>query len=138
MQETLVQFLGQEDPLEKGLATHSSILGLPCGSAGEESTCNAGDPRLIPELGRSTAEGIGSPLQYSWASFVAQTVKKPSAMRETWFQFLGWEDPLAKGMATHFSIQAWVSKSWAPLSNFHFHNISLNNIYAYFNFYNKK
>ena len=40
MQETLVQFLGWEDPLEKGYATHSSILGLPCGSAGKESACN--------------------------------------------------------------------------------------------------
>ena len=40
MQETPVRFLGQEDPLEKGLATHSTILGLPCGSAGKESACN--------------------------------------------------------------------------------------------------
>ena len=51
MQETPVRFLGLEDPLEKGEATHSSILGLPCGSAGKESACNAGDLGLIPELG---------------------------------------------------------------------------------------
>ena len=43
MQETPVQFLGWEDPLEKGKATHSSILGFPCGSAGKESTCNVRD-----------------------------------------------------------------------------------------------
>ena len=43
MQETLVQFLDREDPLEKGWVTHSNILGLPCGSAGKESTCSAGD-----------------------------------------------------------------------------------------------
>ena len=52
-------------------------------SAGKESTCNAEDPGLIPGLGRSTGEGIGYPLQYSWASFVAQLVKNPPAMRET-------------------------------------------------------
>ena len=51
MPETLVRFLGQEDPLEKGQATHSSILELPCGSVGKESTCNAGDLGLIPGLG---------------------------------------------------------------------------------------
>ena len=65
MQETLVGFLGQEDPLEKGQATHSSILGLPCGSAGKESACNAGILGLIPGLGRSPGEGKGYPLQYS-------------------------------------------------------------------------
>ena len=59
VQETPVQVLGQEDPLEKGLATHSSILGLPCGSAGKESTCNVGDLGLIPGLGRSLGERKG-------------------------------------------------------------------------------
>ena len=74
-------------------------------SAGEQSACNAGDPASIPGLGRS-AEGISYPLQYSWASLVAQLVKNPPAMRETWIQSLGWEDPLEKGMATHSSILA--------------------------------
>ena len=67
VQETPVQFLGQEDPLEKGEATHSSI----------------------PRSGRSAGEGRGYPLQYSWASLVAQLVKNPPAMRETWVQSLG-------------------------------------------------
>ena len=62
--ETQVQFLGQKDLLEKRQATHSSILGLPCGSGGRESTCNAGDLGPIPELGRSPGEGKGYPLQY--------------------------------------------------------------------------
>ena len=53
-------------------------------SSGKESTCNAGDPALIPESGRATGEGIGYPLQYSWASLVAQLVKNPRAMQETW------------------------------------------------------
>ena len=68
MQETTVQFLGQED---------------------------------------APGEGIGYPLQYSWASLVAQMVKNPPVMRETWVQSLGWEDPLEKGKATHFSLLAW-------------------------------
>ena len=49
-------------------------------SVGKESACHAGDPSLIPGLGRSTGEGIGYPLQYSWASFVAKLVKNPPAM----------------------------------------------------------
>ena len=65
MQDTLVQFLGQEDPLEKGQATHSSIVGLPSGSSGNESTFSAGDLGLIHGLGRSSGEGKGYPLQYS-------------------------------------------------------------------------
>ena len=63
MQEILVRFLGQEDLLEKGQATHSSILGLPWWSAGKESTCNVGDLGLIPGLGRSPREGNSYPLQ---------------------------------------------------------------------------
>jgi len=51
-------------------------------------------------LGRSSEEGIGYPLQYSWSSLVAQTAKNPPAMWETWLQSLGWEDPLEEGMAT--------------------------------------
>ena len=47
------------------------------------------------------------PLQYSWASLVAQLVKNPPAMQETWVQSLGWEDPLEKGKATNSSILAW-------------------------------
>ena len=47
------------------------------------------------------------PLQYSWASLVAQRVKNVPEMRETWVRSLGWEDPLEKGMATRSSILAW-------------------------------
>ena len=53
--------------------------GFPDSSVGKESACNAGDPGSIPVLGRSPGEGIGYPLQYSWASLVAQMVKKKSA-----------------------------------------------------------
>ena len=55
----------------------------------------------------SPGERIGYPLQYSWASLVAQTVKNLPAMWETWVQSLGWEGPLEEGMATHCSILAW-------------------------------
>ena len=65
MQETPVQFLGQEDPLEKGQATHSSILRLPSGSAGKESACYEGDLDLVPGLRRSPGDGNSYPLQYS-------------------------------------------------------------------------
>ena len=65
MQETQVQSMGQEDPLEKEMATHSSILGFLGGSDGKESVPNAGDLGLIPGLGRSPGEGNGYPLQYS-------------------------------------------------------------------------
>ena len=58
-----------------------NYIGFPGSSAGKESTCNARDPSLIPELGRSPGEGIGYPLKYSWASLVAQKVKNPPAKR---------------------------------------------------------
>ena len=51
-------------------------------------------------------ERIGYPLQYSWASLVAQLVKNPPAMWEIWVQSLGWGDPLEKGMVTHSRILA--------------------------------
>ena len=76
-------------------------IGLPDGSAGRESACNAGDPSWIPGLGSSPREGTGYPLQYSWASLGAQMVKNPPAMPETWVRSLGWEDPLEEGMAAH-------------------------------------
>ena len=80
--------------------------GFPGNSAGKESACNAGDPSLIPESEGFAGKGIGYPLQYSWASLMAQLVKNLPAMRKTWVQFLGWEDPLEGGKATHSTILA--------------------------------
>ena len=57
--------------------------GFPDSSVGKECACKAGDPGSIPGSRRSAGEGIGYPLQYSWASLVAQLVKSPPAMRET-------------------------------------------------------
>ena len=76
-------------------------------SAGKESTCNAGDLSSIPGSGRFSGEGIGYPLQYSWASLVVQMVKNVPAMWDTWVLSLGWEDPLEEDMATHSNILAW-------------------------------
>ena len=81
-------------------------MGFPGNSVGKESACNAGNPSSIPGSGRSPGEGLVYPLHCSWASLVAQAVKNPSAIRETWVRFLSWEDPLEKGTATHSSILA--------------------------------
>ena len=83
------------------------LLGFPGGSDGKASACKAGDLGSIPGLGRSTGEGIGYPLQYSWTSLVAQLVKNLPAKQETWVQSLEREDSLEKGKAAHSSILAW-------------------------------
>ena len=62
---------------------------------------------MIPGLGRPPGEGTGYLLQYSWASLVAQMVKNPAIMQETWVRSLSWEDPLEEGMTTHSSILTW-------------------------------
>ena len=81
-------------------------MDFPSSSVDKEFTCNEGGPGLTPGLERSTGEGIGYPLQYSWASLVAQLVKNPPAVQETPVRFLGQEEPLEKGKATHSSILA--------------------------------
>ena len=58
-------------------------MGFPGNSAGKESACSAGDPGSIPGSGRFPGEGIGYPLQYFWASLVAQMVKNLPVMQET-------------------------------------------------------
>ena len=70
--------------------TFPSPLVSPDSSVGKESVCNAGDPGSIPGSGRYTREGIGYPLQYSWASLEAQLVKKPPGMQETWVGKIPW------------------------------------------------
>ena len=62
---------------------------------------------MTPGSGRSPGEGIGYPLQCSWASLVAQLVKNLPTMQETWVRSLSWEDPLEKGKVTHSGILAW-------------------------------
>ena len=117
---------GEEEYTESEMNIYTLPMGFPDSSVGKESTCTAGDPGSIPGSGRSTGEGIGYLLQYSWASFVAQLVKNLPVMQETLVQSLGCEDPLEKGKDTHSSILAWripwmcivhgVTKSWTWLS----------------------
>ena len=77
---------------------YSNDAPIKISSVGKES-CKTGDPGLIPGSG-------GYPLEYSWASLVAQLVKNLPAMWDTWVRSLGWEEPLEKGKATHSSILA--------------------------------
>ena len=84
MPETPVQFLGREDPLEKELATPSSILGLPCGSNAKKSTCNVRDLGLIPGLGKPPGEGKGYPLQYSALENSMDCIVHGVAKSQTW------------------------------------------------------
>ena len=71
------------------LGTQDNRRGFPGSSVDKESACYAGDGGSIPGWGRSTGEEIGYPLHYSWASLIAQLVKNPPAMWETWVQSLG-------------------------------------------------
>ena len=105
--------------------------GFPHSSVGKESACNVGDPGSIPRSERSTGEGIGYPLQYFWASLVAQLVKNPPAMQDTWVQSLGGEDSPGEGKG--YSLQYYglensinyivhgVTKNRMQLSDFNFH-----------------
>ena len=82
------------------IETYTMDGGFPHSSVGKDTSS-------IPGSGRSAREGISYPLQYYWASLVAQLVKSLPSMQETWVQSLGWEDPLETGKATHSSILAW-------------------------------
>ena len=90
MPVTRFTFLGSLKKLGKSyllggfIYTPTGLLGFPGSSAIKESACNAKDPGLIPGLCSSPGEGIGYPLQYSWASLEAQMVNKPLAMWKTW------------------------------------------------------
>ena len=109
----------------------ASLRGFPHSLVGKESACNAGDSSWILGSGRSTGEGIGYPLQDSWASLVAQLVKNLPAMRETQVGSLGREDAPGegKGYQLQYSdlensmdcIVHGVTKSWTLLSKLHFH-----------------
>ena len=97
MAAILLIHISQPRQLVQEVTTWQKLLGgFPGSSAGKESACQAGDPDLIPELGRSPAEGIAYSFQYSWAALVAQMVKNLPAMWATWVWSLGWEDLLEK------------------------------------------
>ena len=95
MRETWVQSVGWEDPLEKELATHSSTLAwrIPLMGGARWATVHRASESLT---------GLSD-----FTFLVAQSVKNLPAMRETWVQSLGCEDPLEEGMATHSSLLDW-------------------------------
>ena len=100
-------------------------------SVGKEFTCNSGDPQFNSWAGKICWRRDDYPLQYSWASLVAQLVKNPPAMQETWVWSLGWEwlPGERKGYSLQYSglensmgyIVHGIAKSWTWLSDFHFH-----------------
>ena len=107
--------------------------GFPDGSVGKCSTCNAGDPGSIPGSGRTPGEGIGYLLQSSWASLVAQLVKK-TRLRcgrpgfDLWVGKIPWRRerlPTPVFWPGEFHGLYGVAKSWTRLSDFHFHFTSL-------------
>ena len=99
-------------------------MGFPNSSVGKEFACDAGDPGSISGSGRSAGKGIGYPLQYSWASLVAQLVKNPPAMQDPWVGKVpgdGKGYPLQySGLENSINCKVHrVTKSWTQLSNFH-------------------
>ena len=96
--------MGKQGPLTSAFGPPQSF---PDSSVGKESICNSGDPSSIPVSGSSAGEVIGFPFQYSLASRVAQLVKNPTAIWETWVRSLGLEDPMEKGKANNSRILAW-------------------------------
>ena len=80
---------GSKEPAHAGPcrlgSLKSGLWDFPDSSIGKESACNAGDTGSIPGSGRSPGEGIGYPLQYSWASLVAQLVKNRMQCRRPGF-----------------------------------------------------
>ena len=103
-------------------------MGFPSSSDGKKSACNAGEPTWVPGWGRSPGEGIGSPLQYSWASLVAQLVENLPAMLEAWVGKIpaggGHGNPLQYScLEKPHGQRAWwaavhgVTKGWTRLSH---------------------
>ena len=91
MKKDKILALDSEGAYQRNNFSEPRLLHLPIhrrgflgSSAGKESACNAGEPSSIPGSGRSPREGIGYPLQYSWAFLVAQMVKNLPATQETW------------------------------------------------------
>ena len=83
------------------------FLGFPGGLADKESACNVGDPDSIPGSGRSPGEGIGYPLQYSWASLVVQLVKNLPANAGDLGSIPGLGRSPGEEKAYHSRILAW-------------------------------
>ena len=141
MWETQVRSLGQEDPLEKEMVTHSSILAwrIPwMEKPGRLQTM--GSQRVghdwATSLSLSFTMNMGVHVSF-WASLVAQLVKNPPAMWKTWVPSLGWKDPLEKGI--HFSLENsmdytvhGVAKRGTQLSDCDFHFLPWYTFFSWF------
>ena len=129
-----IQFYILQSSLTRKLTSSSVNRGFPDSSVGKESTCNAGDPVSTPRLGRSTGEGIGYPLQYPWASLVAQLVKKSAGNVGDLDSILGLERSPGEGKGyplrhsdlenSMVCIVHGVAKSHTQLRDFHFHQLT--------------
>ena len=102
------------------------LKGFPDSSVDKESAYNAGDTGSIPVSGKSAGVGIGYPFQYSWASLMAQLVKNPPAMWDTWAGKIPWiRERLPTPVFWPGEFQGLyspqVAKNWTRLSDFHFH-----------------
>ena len=95
------------------MESFSENEGFPDSLVGKESACSAGDPSSIPGLGRFAGEGIGYPLQYSWASLVAQLVQNAPAMWETWVGKILWRRERYSGLENSMDFVVHeIAKSW--------------------------
>ena len=121
MQETLVQFLVGKICWRRDRLRTPGFLGFPCGSADEESTCNAGDLGLIPVLGRSPGEGKGYPLQYSRVENSMNCIVH--GVTKSWTQLSDFDVSLSELQEMVMDREAWhaalhgVAKSWTRLSD---------------------
>ena len=108
MQETRVRSLGWEDPLEKAMAPHSSTLAWKIPWTEESGRLQSTWSQRVGHDWVTSLHCLSSRFMSTvWTSLVAQTVKHLSTMWETRVRALGWEDPLEKEMAIHFSTIAW-------------------------------
>ena len=99
MQEALVRSWVRNIPWRRDRLSTPVFLGFSGGTDSKESACNVGNLGSVPELGRSPGGGHGNPLQYYWASLVAQMVKNLSTVQETWVRSLLQEDLPKEGRA---------------------------------------
>ena len=109
MQEMWVPSLGQEDPIEKGMATHSGILSWRIPGTGEPGGLPSMGSHSRTQLKRRSSSSSSSRYPASWASQMAQQVKNPPDMQgtqEMWVPSLGQEDLLEEGMAIYSNILA--------------------------------
>ena len=109
-------FLREEIDFKKPWVFLRLMRNLTSQSCRRPSNCLVWNPEVVKRLVYPRVKLVSwiptwCCFYHFWASLVAQRVKNPPALWETWLWSLGWEDSLEKGMATHSSIVAWRSPS---------------------------